>query len=251
MTCALMLDQMLEADLPELNGVGDSALAAHVRKCARCRAVADQIARDTHVLASVVKRSREIAAESTPRARSVAARSYGIAAVALAAALSFVAVRTRSPYSTPRGPNAIPPVVVSSGTSITPVVSAPTPITTATSTSVPRLPNQPNRARRSSRNHPIAPTTSRSTTAVPHTPSTLVLASTPEAVRVEPVLAQRVGPAPSVEPVRLDAIPSGPPLGNRVRVDPPAGTRARVMRTANPDVTVIWLYESTSTGPQP
>jgi hypothetical protein len=131
------------------------------------------------------------------------------------------------------------------------VVSAPTPTTTATSTSVPRLPKQPDQARRSSRNHPIALTADRSTTVVPHAPSTLVLASTPEPVRVEPVLAQRVGPAPSVEPVRLDAIPSGPPLGNRVRVDPLAGTRARVMRTANPDVTVIWLYESTSTGPQP
>jgi len=246
-----MLDQMLEADLSELSGVGDSALAVHVRKCARCRAVADQIARDTHVLAGVVTRSREIAAESMPPARRVATRSYGIAAVALAAALSFVTVRTWSPYSTSRGPNAMPPVVVSSGTSITPVVSAPTPTTPATSTSVPRLPNQPDRARRSSRTHPIAPTTGRSTTAVPRTPSTLVLASTPQAVRVEPVLAQRVGPAPSVEPVRLDAVRSGPPLGNRVRVDPPAGTRARVMRTANPDVTVIWLYESTSTGPQP
>jgi hypothetical protein len=248
-TCALMLDQMLEADLPELDGVGDSALAVHVRRCARCRAVADQIAGDTRELASLVKRSRDIAAESTPPARSVATRSYGIAAVALAAALSFVAVRTWSPNPTTNAPNAIPRTAVAPGASNTPAVSAPTPATTATSAPAARRPNQPDRVR-SSRNHASAPTTGRSTTAAPHTPSTLVLASTPSAVRVEPVLARPVGPTPTVDPVRLEAVP-GPPLGNRVRVDPPVGTRARVMRTANPGVTVIWLYESISTGPQP
>jgi hypothetical protein len=247
-----MLDQMLEADLPELSGVGDSALALHVRECARCRVVADQIARDTHELASVVKRSRDIAAESTRTVRSVAARSYGIAAVALAATLSFVAVRGWSPESVAREPNAMPPLAVASGTSNMPAVStAPTPTMTATSTAAPRRPNQSEHTRRSRPDRSAAPATGRSTAAVPHTPSTLVLASTPEAVRVEPVLAQPVGPALSVEPVRLHAIASRPPLGNRVGVDPPAGTRARVMRTANPDVTVIWLYESTSTGPQP
>jgi hypothetical protein len=41
--CSEALDLLLEADLPELEGKGDSELAGHVQACLRCRAVADRV----------------------------------------------------------------------------------------------------------------------------------------------------------------------------------------------------------------
>ncbi len=43
MNCSEALDLLLEADLPELEGKGDSELAGHVQACLRCRAVADRV----------------------------------------------------------------------------------------------------------------------------------------------------------------------------------------------------------------
>ncbi|HKS07812.1 MAG TPA: hypothetical protein VJR92_16025 [Gemmatimonadaceae bacterium] len=48
----MMLDRMLEADLAELDGVGDTVIARHVRSCERCRAVARQLRAETKVLAA-------------------------------------------------------------------------------------------------------------------------------------------------------------------------------------------------------
>jgi hypothetical protein len=43
MRCSEAVELLLEADVAELDGTGDSALAAHVRRCDPCRARAAQI----------------------------------------------------------------------------------------------------------------------------------------------------------------------------------------------------------------
>ena len=77
-TCRAMLARMLEADLGDLTGRGDDALAMHVRECVTCRAVADRLARDTELLArsirsayrtsDVAERSRFTVAHRVPTA---------------------------------------------------------------------------------------------------------------------------------------------------------------------------------------
>ena len=54
--CARALELLLEADPGELSGSGDSELAAHVRGCARCRAVGLEL------LAEQEQLNRELAA---------------------------------------------------------------------------------------------------------------------------------------------------------------------------------------------
>lgn len=41
----------------------------------------------------------------------------------------------------------------------------------------------------------------------------------------------------------MDPVPEGPALEPRVSVTPPADRSAAIMETANPDITIIWLYE--------
>lgn len=233
MTCTTMLDQMLEADLPELGGVGDSALAVHVRECPRCQVVANQLVRDTHELANMLVRSHRVAGKPLRRPRIASRRSRRIAAVGLAA-VSFVTLRAWLPTvsTAARSPNATRMVAASSAASDEPTnIGAATPIAAS---AAPR--HLPHRRERPSRAQPRG---------------LRVVAYSMDAVRVDPVSAQPVSPAASVEPVRIDATAADAPLGNHVRADPPAGKRARVLRTANPDVTVVWLYESTPTGTQP
>jgi hypothetical protein len=87
MTCDHALELLLEADLGELDGAGESPLARHVRDCAKCRAVAAQLAMDTRALA--VARGEHPAARPTGARR--AFRLYPVAfAGALAAALALV-----------------------------------------------------------------------------------------------------------------------------------------------------------------
>ena len=62
------------------------------------------------------------------------------------------------------------------------------------------------------------------------------------AVKVEPTRMTPAQRAVRVTPVRLDGTPK-PPLGDRVAVEPPAGTRASIIRTDHPGVTVIWLHD--------
>jgi hypothetical protein len=55
-------------------------------------------------------------------------------------------------------------------------------------------------------------------------------------------IAKQVGLPVAVAPVRLDTV-AETSLGMSVAVDPPAGTRANIIRTSNPAVTVVWLYQ--------
>jgi hypothetical protein len=93
------------------------------------------------------------------------------------------------------------------------------------------------------------PTLRRPVVVVRRVKASRVPAATALAVRAVPVASERITPAPSVEPVRVDETPVPAPLGNEVRADPPAGKRATIIRTPTPNVTVVWLSESTSTSP--
>jgi hypothetical protein len=53
MTCEHALGALLDADLPDAID-GTTPLAAHVRGCARCRRVADQLMADTRLLANAM-----------------------------------------------------------------------------------------------------------------------------------------------------------------------------------------------------
>jgi hypothetical protein len=104
MKCESMLTAMLDAEPDELAGRGNSALAIHVRECARCSAVAGQLLGDAHeivVAASAVSG----ATHSQPRlsvgpARHV--RRLAVGGVLAAAALAVFALQhQRSPSVTP------------------------------------------------------------------------------------------------------------------------------------------------------
>lgn len=54
MRCEEAIELMLEAELEELAGRGDSALAAHVRSCARCAATAERLLAGQRLLAAAL-----------------------------------------------------------------------------------------------------------------------------------------------------------------------------------------------------
>ena len=214
MTCSVMFDRMLEADLHELSGRGETAVAVHVRACARCRAVANQLVHDTDALSRTIGATPATTVHP-PRAFALPARTAAI--VGLAAAVAVIVVRqTNRPT---RSPMASGPVVIQAVT-VTPPVAPPV----AMSDPVPHA-----QARRTSnRLARVALPTGR--------------AIQPSAVTVEPTVARSVQPAVAVLPVRIAPAPRQP-LGNTLTVDPPAGKRANIIRTNRPGVTVVWLYD--------
>ena len=54
MNCTTALETMLDAEPVELSGLGTGALARHVATCARCHAVAQQLAADTRLLTASI-----------------------------------------------------------------------------------------------------------------------------------------------------------------------------------------------------
>ncbi len=56
MNCEMARNQMLEADLSELGGEGDGALAQHLRACAQCRERARRILEQTAALKGALER---------------------------------------------------------------------------------------------------------------------------------------------------------------------------------------------------
>jgi hypothetical protein len=231
MSCAAMLDQILEADLELLTGAGDSDVARHVRECARCRAIALQIVHDTRLLGvavahvRVTTRSASVTASPAltlrPSRRRIAIRA------ALAAALCVVvagewARRKESTHEASlvaaaekRRPN-VPELPVSPATGLA------------------SRPTEPPRVR---------PVQRRPTAAV-HEAQRLFVRTAPKVVAT---VAKRTMAKPfdlpsAVAPVRIDTTGSVA-LGGTVAVDPPTGVRANIIRTPNPTVTVVWLYQ--------
>jgi hypothetical protein len=54
MNCTESQERVLDADVHELRGVGDSSLAGHIRTCTQCRALADRILEEqAHIRAAL------------------------------------------------------------------------------------------------------------------------------------------------------------------------------------------------------
>ena len=68
MNCETARDRLLEADLTELRGAGDAALAQHLRGCSACRDRARRILDQTEALRATLERATP-KSEATPPAR--------------------------------------------------------------------------------------------------------------------------------------------------------------------------------------
>ena len=228
-----MLDQILEADLDVLNGTGDSDVARHLRECERCHAVASQIIGDTRSLALAVFDTRACIKMAPPPAAAPALvrsrRHFGRAAigVGLAAALCLVVVREwQRRDAVPNNPSRV--------ASVEPRRSDPLDRSLSPATVVASPPPSLRRVRPVSRRPAAAGIREAQPLLGRTTPR--VLATVAERTIVEPV-----GLPTAVAPVRLDTTTVA--LGGGVAVDPPTGTRANIIRTPNPTVTVVWLYQ--------
>ena len=218
MNCHSMLSAVLDGDLDELAGMGESALAGHVRQCGRCRAVARQVLDDTRLLRPV------LASEAVERAPIGGARNVTRQALRVAAGLVLGLLA----YFTFRG-RAQPPHV---RTTIAPAASIPRHGTPASITTAPNVPsaieNPPTMREATSGRVLVAGAQAR-------TPS---LSSRP----YDPALPVR----PTMYAVRreggIDDGMSAPHATEIVSVHPTPGWRAAVMRTVDPSVTVVWLY---------
>ena len=215
MICDVMLDRMLEAEPAELAGAGDSALARHLRTCARCRGVAHQLRADSSRLAGAVAHEGKatvlhIADVRASRLypRYVTAKSVG--AVLVAAALLFMLVpRVETPVSDAAG-RSIGSNAAPGWTGSAPLAP---PRVDSPSSAVARAPAEPRRF-------------------APHA------FARPEAVQAVPIVAvasSRVG-------VREIASRRSAENEASVVVTPPSGMRAAVMRGSAPGVTVVWLH---------
>ena len=238
MTCEMMRERLLEAELDELAGQGNSPVAAHVRECARCRAVAEQLLGDTRQLAEATSAASLRSTTTNARARGrMSSRRYLVVGTLAAAALALVIVRRGTqvgiePVTRP----ASPPASVAAATSgnranrathpAAHIATAPSvvpPRRVATSRTqlppghvpAPALGAQASQTAPSSLAHPLLPR---------QFPAAKAVAPTPLAPR-----------SASRELVVADARPP-------VSVAPAHGKRAAVMRTRDPNVTVVWFY---------
>ena len=237
MTCASMIDRMLEADLSELTGDGSSPLGAHLRECARCRAIAAQIVRQTAELGRLPGHSTMHIA---PRTGTIG-RVPRYAAVGIAAATLVLVGRSIGRFGPPMRDSDPKHTNVAVGSAVTPAdapiadpATPPRASVTGSATSGRPRPTSSQPGVSATREQPIVDPGR-------GIASSAATASQRMAVTTEPVVVPAVPRVDPVSPVRLDPPPI-PSLGSGVTVDPPAGTRANIIRTANPAVTVVWLY---------
>jgi predicted anti-sigma-YlaC factor YlaD len=111
MNCTEARELLLEAELAELRGEGESEVARHIRECARCQAMAREIVEQESSLGQVLAGVRPevsaniAAAEAAPRLKR---RWAAIIPAALAAALAGILLTS----------NGTPPAVVPSTTEV-------------------------------------------------------------------------------------------------------------------------------------
>lgn len=211
MSCAELLEHMLEADLNELTATGASPLATHLRACDRCRSVASHLTRETRLLRTAVRRSR----------RTSIVKRYVVAAAA--AALCVAMARSTLERGASPAPAAVKGVVVARSTERNTTVN-----------SAPHATPPISEARAPGRTHGA-----RATASAPPPRSAGYLPNPVRPVRLGAAAAERPMP---IAAVRLDEAPREP-LGATVRVDPSDGQRATILRTADPTVTVVWLQK--------
>jgi hypothetical protein len=232
-TCQAMLERMLEADLDDLNGHGDAAVATHVRECERCRAVADRLTGDTAALGRSIRALRRAPEPAVVSSRSAIARLAPTVAL-IAAAASVVFIVLRSVHSRSSGNSSVVASVARTPAEPPPtgeVVQSPIvrSLGTARETerTVPARQSGRDPHRRGMPRAIAVHEPARAISAVAVTVAPTVMAAAPRVVPVVPVL--------------LDTRPRDA-LGTVVTVEPPAGTRAEIIRTNRPGVTVVWLH---------
>jgi hypothetical protein len=203
MTCTQMLERLIEADPDALAGRGSSDVAAHVRECARCGAVARQLLADTSLLAATVNAKGAIVRRMRP--------APIVLALAAAATVAFLML--------PQQPGARPELAVQPPAS---VAVQPAPASQAPAISPPS--SSPvaaeSRERRAEHRAPSAERRAPS-------PASHLARAYPAAIPI------RVSPM---------SLTSSEPEQQQVVVTPPAGKRAAVMRTGDPAITVVWVY---------
>lgn len=219
MTCETMLLRMLDAEPGELRGEGTTPLAAHLRECRRCRAVAAQLAADGARVAAAVRDNPRTADAARP-GRSFAFPGRLVLAGTLAAAVVGIAVLRATPGTRPHGPAPIaaagaPPVLTRPHAAAT---SRPAAATTVAARNA---------------DHP-APPSGHATRAA--TPRGAALHALPPAVRLEP------DPLPAARPLPAAPVDATPQASASLAVRPPTGVRTAVFQTENPAITVVWLY---------
>lgn len=85
MTCETALERILDADPEELSGETSSPLGEHLRTCARCRTLADEVLEGQAALAAVLHAVRP-RTDVTPSARRRGRRRWAWGALPVAAA---------------------------------------------------------------------------------------------------------------------------------------------------------------------
>jgi hypothetical protein len=221
MTCDAMLNELLDAELDTLEGRGDGPVARHVRECARCRAVARHLVSETRALGA------EVAVVPARRRPVLNVPLLPVVGLAAAAAAALLVVRPGFRR------DAAPPPVAG------PVASAPSipasrpggAIADAARPAVGRP------GRREARHGIPAAPVGRAYRRVPE-----VIAARWEAtpVRVSATAARGTPAAPGSAAGFTDTDRAHRPPG--LVVEPAPGTHALVMQTADPKVTVVWLY---------
>lgn len=228
--CSAMLDRMLEADLGELDGRGDTVLAAHLQECTKCRSVANRLLDDTRMLARTVPAATTVSAWLARRPRRLRARRAGATILAaIAASIAAVVIRAaQHGHSRP-----------AVATAVMQPVSVVPPFTLGSRLASDAGPARVSRSR-SPNDHGPGPR-GRRFPLQREMPASIVSV----AVTVEPTVATPMERPVSAAPVRLDPGPR-PSLGAGVAVEPPAGKRADIIRTDHAGITVVWLTTDVS-----
>lgn len=126
MNCTEAHDLLLEAELAELRGEGESQVARHVRECTRCRAMAQEIVEQEVALAQALAGVRPRVSAGTAAAEAATAkvlplrprwkrRWAAVVPAALAATLAGILLTS----------NRTPPAVVPSTTEVAAVAAVP------------------------------------------------------------------------------------------------------------------------------
>lgn len=229
MNCDRALEFLLEAEPAELALSLDTPLVEHLRGCSRCAAVAARLRDQAGALAMVAaRRSARGAALRTAAervSRRPSARWIPVGAALAATAAIWIATSRTSPSA----PTATPARVEAPSTTPAPraaaTVSAPSavkPIASDRGESV-----------------PVPPVGSTPTLQQFSAERMSAVAFASSAVRANTVSGGSVPAPPGAD--------RNAPANGVVSVAPPAGTRATVMQTTDPKVTVVWLQPADTT----
>lgn len=226
MTCHDALERLLVADLNADGSVDDPALRSHLGHCAQCRTVAARLRSDTRVLAAAVAAPRQVRSPlAVPRRLWFAWPTLAMAAIAV-----FVVARTR-----PTGESGV--MEATSATVALSNADAPAPSAQTAARPRPGSQSPPKVARRAT---PPSRTLETPRVVASALGNDLRSAITP--FTATPFVPERtIVAAASIEtpqPINHADAARVPVFS----VDPMVGTRAMVARTADPRITVVWLY---------